>query len=212
MEKNALFSDSERRTFESQFFLSGQRSGQNGRKVIVRAAVFNKLSKPLSWGFRERIDPGAFDGADMSDVVAVFNHNFDILLARTSSKTLKLYTDNAGLNGEFSVPDTNAGNDLLILIERGDIRKASFQFIVAKDRWIKDPDNGDIRIIEKFLKIIDISPVLFEAYQDTDVAKRRCDQFMKKNAPERELKDYEIPISVIHAEAEFQLLKLKNNH
>lgn len=179
---------------------SERRSGSKSRKIQIRAAVFGKMSKKLDWGFYEQIQQGAFDGADMTDVVAVFNHNQDLLLARTLSGTLKLSIDKEGLKGEFEAPDTKAGNDLLVLVERGDVRKASFSFIVDKDRWSLDYVGNDIRTIEKFKRIIDISPVVFEAYPDTSVAKRRFDEYRKT-----------IPSGVLQAEREFRKLRFKHD-
>jgi len=192
----------EKRVFDVSVAIEKRADDTRSRKVIIRAAVTNSMSKPLGWGFKERIEPGAFDGADMSDVVAVLNHDFNILYARTSSKTLVLTVDDSGLSAEFDSPNTSHGNDLLEMIERGDIRQASFQFIIDKDRWVNDPDEGEIRIIEKFRKIIDVSPVVFPAYGDTEVAKRSFETFNEKK---------ELPASVQHAADEYLVLKLKTN-
>jgi len=212
MKKGILSPDAERRFFDATVEIEKRADDQKSRKISIRAAGFNKLSNPLSWGFKERIEPGAFDGADMNDVAAVLNHNFDILFARTASGTLSLKVDDQGLTGEFDAPDTTAGNDLLVMVERGDISKASFQFIVDKDRWVQDPDEGEVRIIEKFRKIIDVSPVVFEAYPDTDVAKRSHDEFQEKNKQEEKPEDRKVPVCVIHAEAESQYMRLLSKH
>jgi HK97 family phage prohead protease len=195
----------EKRVFDVDVQLEKRADDTKSRKVIIRAAVIDSISKPLGWGFKERIEKGAFDGADMSDVVAVLNHDFNILYARTASKTLSLTTDDTGLLAEFDAPNTNHGNDLLEMITRGDIRRASFQFIIDKDRWVQDPDLGEVRIIEKFRKIIDVSPVVFPAYDETDVAKRSYDEY--KITAEAEKK---IPASVMHAELELKLISLKS--
>jgi HK97 family phage prohead protease len=189
----------EKRYFDANVMVE-QREGAESREVILRAAVFGKLSKRLSWGFVEKIEEGAFDGADMSDVVACLNHNKDILYARTGSGTLKLETDGEGLKGVFDAPATTAGNDLLVMVQRGDIRKASFEFIVDKDRWVNDPEHGEMRIIEKFRKIYDISPVVFEAYPDTDVAKRSFEEYKKAEEPP-------IYLDVIHMELDLEYYK-----
>jgi HK97 family phage prohead protease len=195
----------EKRVFDVDVNLEKRADDTKSRKVIIKAAVINSLSKPLGWGFRERIEAGAFDGADMSDVVAVLNHDFNILFARTASKTLDLKVDEQALTAEFDSPETTHGNDLLVMIERGDIRQASFQFIIDKDRWVNDPDHGEVRIIEKFRKIIDVSPVVFPAYSDTDVAKRSHEEFVTENETSKK-----IPSAVLHAEAELEVIKLKS--
>ncbi len=195
----------EKRVFDVNVAIEKRSDDTKSRKVIIRAAVINSMSKPLGWGFKERIEKGAFDGADMSDVVAVLNHDFNILYARTASKTLVLTVDDTGLLAEFDSPNTSHGDDLLELIERGDINQASFQFIVDKDRWVNDPDQGEVRIIEKFRKIIDVSPVVFPSYGDTDVAKRSFEEYKETEQTEKKL-----PASVQHAADEYLLLKLKS--
>jgi hypothetical protein len=55
-------------------------------------------------------------------------------VGRTKSGTLKLKDTPSGLTTENILPDTTAGNDLKILIERGDIRGMSFAFTVKKRR------------------------------------------------------------------------------
>jgi HK97 family phage prohead protease len=182
----------EKRAFKTKI---ETREGKAGRRIAMTAAVFNSLSRPLGWGFREKIEPGAFADCDMSDVVAIWNHNMDIIFGRTRSKTLRLTVDEAGLQAEFDVPETGAGNDFLISLSRGDVDTASFQFIVDKDRWVMDPDHGEVRIIEKFRKLIDVSPVVFEAYPDTSIAYRRRDEYnanIHPNVRKAELEFYEM--------------------
>lgn len=111
-------------------------NGSGSRTVVGYALKFNVLSQDLG-GFYEKIDSRALEGADFSDVVALFNHDNNLILSRTASNTLKLTPDSIGLRYEFEAPNTTAGNDLLESIKRGDITGSSFSFIVAKggDTW-----------------------------------------------------------------------------
>jgi len=164
--------------------------GENeSRTVEGYAAVFEKLSKVIHGWFREKIERGAFDDVLNDDVVAVFNHNDNIILARTASGTLKLEVDNTGLKYSFEAPNTTAANDLLESIKRGDINKSSFRFIIGEDAWNKDENDMDVRSIKKFAKLIDVSPVVFEAYPDTSVAKRSFDEHNKQKPPANEVSD-----------------------
>ena len=190
-------------------FILERRGDENSRTIGGYAAVFDKLSRNLGW-FREKIDKNAFDEADMSDVVAVLNHDFNILFARSSSGTLDLKVDKKGLVYEFEVPDTAAGNDLLKLIDRKDISKSSFSFIVSEDKWEEDDEYGEIRTILKLKRVIDVSPVTFAAYTDTTVAKRSFDEFKQENR-EDEPEEKKVPPEVTHAEAELELRKIKNH-
>lgn len=162
-------------------------------------AVFNSLSQNLG-GFRENIEEGAFEGADMEDVVCLKNHDINMLLARNISKTLDLKVDGTGLRYEFENPGTTIGNDLIIEIERGDIYGSSFSFRVKDDYWEEDKEGRVVRTIKKFALVRDLGPVVFPAYQDTNIAKRSMDEYLKekenggyllgKQARERKLRIY----------------------
>lgn len=143
------------------------------KRIAGYAAVFDTWSDDLGW-FREKIAPGAFaDAIRKSDTVALFNHDSNIVLGRTSNDTLRLKEDETGLHMEVDLPDTQAANDLYILVERGDIHQQSFGFIVESQEW-KYGEKGepDERTITKVRELFDVSPVTYPAYPDTSVAKR----------------------------------------
>ena len=142
-------------------------SEENVQPVVVgHAAVFDTLSENLG-GFQERISKTAFDGVLDNDVRAFFNHDPNYLLARSTSGTLRLGVDNKGLKYEFDVPDTTAGRDLLISMERGDVTQSSFAFTVEEDSWNIE-EGRDIRTIEKVKRLFDVSPVSIPAYPDAN--------------------------------------------
>ena len=160
---------------EKRFFNIETRISKRAKKNIVtgHAAVFGQLSEDLG-GFKEKINVGAFDGVLKNDVRAFFNHDPNFLLARTTSGTLKLAVDKMGLSYSFEVPDTTAGRDLVISMERGDITQSSFAFMVEKDSW-SEQDGQEIRTIEKVGRLFDVSHVSIPAYpqaNDLVVAKR----------------------------------------
>lgn len=142
------------------------------------AAVFNQLSENLGW-FRERIMPGAFTDClgTSPDVRALFNHDPNIVLGRTTAKTLRLKEDNTGLSFEADPPDTQAARDVTTLIERGDVNQCSFGFYVRDHAWTQEPDPEDAKslILVRNLKkidVFDVSPVTFPAYPQTSVDMR----------------------------------------
>ena len=63
--------------------------------VAGLAAVFNLPSEDL--GFTEHLDSRCLDDADMSQCVAVFNHNTDAILGALESGTLDLSVNGSGL-------------------------------------------------------------------------------------------------------------------
>jgi HK97 family phage prohead protease len=163
-------------------------SDENGlRHIIGHAAVFNKPSAGMS--FTEYVRPGAFiDAIKTSDARALFNHNSSMLpLGRQSAKTLILKEDETGLFFDITPPDNQATRDLLQAIDRGDIREASYGFIVGagNDEWDFTDRQNPKRYIKKVAEIRDISPVVFAAFPDTTVALRSLQENEPKTEPQK---------------------------
>jgi uncharacterized protein len=156
-------------TLSSPSIRTGGSTGGTARQVSGYAALFNSRSQDLG-GFYEVIQPGAFDAVLNDNCVALFNHDNNLILARSRNGrgTLKIGTDSKGLWYRFDAPKTQAGNDLLVSLERGDVSESSFGFIIAEDRWGKV--NGmPLRTITKLARLLDISPVVSAAYTATSV-------------------------------------------
>lgn len=136
-----------------------------GKSVRGYAAVFDSVSEDLG-GFVEYIEPRAFDKVMDNDVRALFNHDYNYLLGRTSAGTLKIWTDERGLGYEATLPDTSYAKDLAVLMERGDVTQSSFAFMVDQDRWEVDDEGNYTRYIESVSRLIDVSPVVLPAYSE----------------------------------------------
>lgn len=142
------------------------------------AAVFNKKSENFGYGdfqFFEIIEPGAFDDVLKDDVRALFNHDANLILARTKSKTLRIGVDSTGLWYEFEPADTQAGRDLRANLDRGDVDQSSFGFTMPADysgeKWVRE-GKVTTRYIRKIARLYDVSPVTYPAYPDTEVSLR----------------------------------------
>lgn len=142
--------------------------------IFGYAAVFNQLSENLG-GFRERIAPGAFTKALSDDVRALFNHDPNIVLGRTRSKTLRLSEDKKGLAIEIDPPSTPAALALMESMRRGDVTQMSFGFQTVKDSW-EVVDGEPVRTLIE-ARLFDVSPVTYPAYPQTEVALRSLDEF-----------------------------------
>tara|TARA_R110002153_G_scaffold15270_1_gene54708 strand:+ start:3590 stop:4213 length:624 start_codon:yes stop_codon:yes gene_type:complete len=181
MTKQKITNQTERRylNFEASK-LEYRGEGDNKKPYVVgHAAVFNSLSENLG-GFRELIQTNAFDDVLEDDVRALFNHDANLILARTKSGTLNLSVDDKGLRYEFDVPNTTAGRDLLVSLERGDVSQSSFGFTVAEDNWDEDKEGRWVRNITKVKRLYDVSPVVYPAYPAADVAKRSLQEAIQK--------------------------------
>jgi len=137
------------------------KAAAESRTVEGYASVFNSMSEDL--GFREVILPGAFSDVLDNDVRALYNHDSNYLLARTTSGTLELKEDDKGLYYRFEMPNTSYGNDMLELFRRGDLTQSSFGFTVEKDNWRME-DGQQVRYIERVGSLFDVSPVVYPAY------------------------------------------------
>lgn len=178
----------ERRFIEMNTELRAAAEGES-RTIVGSAAVFNSITD-MRW-YKEQIAPEAFDEilADANhDVVALVNHDDNLVVARRSAGTLKLYKDGEKLMYEFEAPNTTAGNDLLENVRTGNIKGSSFQFEVAENKWTfdEDDDRNDLRTITKVSRLWDVGPVTFPAYADTSVAKR--------SKPEKTKPDFITPV------------------
>lgn len=168
----------ERRFFRSMELRAVREDGKP-TKLRGHAAVFNQLSEDLG-GFRESIAPGAFERAiEEDDVRALWNHDSRIVLGRNVAGTLRLAEDETGLAVEIDLPDTQAGRDALVSIERGDVSQMSFGFEIrdwTKDQtWGKDAEGNLIRTILR-AGLFDVSPVTYPAYPQTDIAVRSLER------------------------------------
>lgn len=159
---------------------------RNGKAATLsgHAAVFGALSEDLG-GFREQIAPGAFADVikNKDDVRALFNHDTNFVIGRTTSGTLRLAEDTRGLAFSIDLPPNKTVRDLVVApIERGDISQMSFQFRAIDQAWGKG-GGGVVRTLKK-VRLLDVSPVTFPAYPQTDVAVRELRTFLATPDPQ----------------------------
>ena len=167
--KGGTVSKIETRVFTNDFEV---RETADGMTLTGYAARFNEPSEPLP--FVERIAPGAFKLSlrSKNDIKLLWNHDSSTVLGSTRSKTLRLYEDELGLRIEADLPDTQAGRDAKVLIQRGDVTGFSFGFTVPPngDTWNAD---GTERTL-KSVRLLEVSTgVAFPAYPTTTTAQVR---------------------------------------
>lgn len=175
---------------------------ENNEQFIEGYALkFDTWSEDLG-GFLETIDRNALDETDMSDVRALFNHNADQVLARTTANTLTLTIDDTGLKFRARIPNTTYGNDLLENLRNGNVNQCSFGFMVADNgEEFRFDDQEDIykRTIRNIERLVDVSVVTYPAYRDTDVAPalRSIDNIEKSKLKEREKEKLRLRLNLI---------------
>jgi len=123
----------------------------------------------------ERIEPTAFEGADLSDVVFRVDHEGPVY-ARSSAGTVEVWADEHGLGQRTDLSKTQRARDLFADIAAGNYPKMSFAFTVAPGGDHYDREEHT-RVIERIAKVYDVSPVAFPANPTTELSVSTRDYF-----------------------------------
>ena len=152
---------------------------KDGVKIITgRPVVYN--SRTNIGLFDEVIDMGALDGADLTDVRFLINHNTSMIpVARSrrnnGNSTMQLSADQQGLNIDWVKLDTENNSDsrsLYSAVQRGDITGMSFMFSVDDEEWVDLESDHPTRHIRKIGSVVEVSAVTFPAYDATEINAR----------------------------------------
>lgn len=136
--------------------------------------VFN-TNYDMGMGMSESIAPHAFDDTLSDDIRALINHDTTLVLGRTSAHTLELRQDEHGLWGHIDINpnDTDAMN-LYARVKRGDVSQCSFGFDILEEETEYRNEN-EVHWTIKKVKLYEVSPCTFPAYQETSIAARKHD-------------------------------------
>ncbi|MFB8328086.1 HK97 family phage prohead protease [Bacillus wiedmannii] len=167
------------------------REVEGGLRTITGYAVKWEM-KSVTMGywrrFKEQFKRGAFtDSLTQDDQLALWSHDYSQVLGRTKNGTLRLFEDEIGLRFELDLADTTLGDDTYKTIKRGDIDGVSFGFQMVKEEWDESNPDNIVRSVTK-AKLVEISPVAFPAYPDSQVSARSHDPY-KQFVDERNQKD-----------------------
>lgn len=125
--------------------------------------------------YKEKIEPTAFDEADLSDVVFRVDH-VGRVYARSSAGTVELWHDEHGLGQRTDLSRTQAAREVFADIEAGNYPKMSFAFTVAAGGDTYDRKTHT-RTIHRIAKVFDVSPVVFPANPGTELSVSTRDYF-----------------------------------
>lgn len=123
--------------------------------------------------YSEQIDEKAFDEADMTDVIFLYNHE-GMVYARQKNGTLTLSTDEHGLLAEADLGSTQQSRDLFEAIQSGLVDQMSFAFTVSDDEY---DQKTHTRTIHRIGKVYDVSAVSIPANPGTDIGVASRDYF-----------------------------------
>ena len=168
------------------FFDIQTRDDENEGIVILsgRPIVYN--SRTDLGLFDEIIEQGALDGADLTDVRFLVNHDTSkIPLARSrrnnGNSTMQFSVDQEGLKIDWVKLDTKNNDQARALasaVKRGDITGMSFMFILEEDgyEWQNLETDHPTRVIKRIASVIEVSAVTFPAYDATSIEVNQRDK------------------------------------
>lgn len=167
----------ERRSYT--FEVRAEQDEKHGASLTGRPVVY---SSPTNIGdmFEEIIEPGALDGADLTDVRFLVNHDTCMIpLARSrnnnENSTMQMTPDAEGLflnRVSLDVENNVEARALYSAVQRGDVSGMSFMFSVAEEWWENIDTDYPTRHITKIASIVEVSAVTFPAYPDTEINAR----------------------------------------
>lgn len=125
----------------------------------------------------EEVKRGAFDKADLSDVIFQYNHEGRVF-ARSGNGTLELEL-NETPHVRANLGGTEIGRQLYEEIKGGYTNKMSFGFRVSDDERVRTEENNDgkrsikiLRSIKGISKVFDVSAVALPANDQTTISAR----------------------------------------
>ena len=151
---------------------------ETGYILTGRPIVYN--SKTDLGYFDEVIRQGALDGADLTDVRFLVNHDVSkIPLARSrrnnGNSTMQFSVDEMGMVIEWvklDVENNAEARALYSAVKRGDVTGMSFMFSIDGEEWDNLRSDHPTRYITKIGTVVEVSAVTFPAYESTEINAR----------------------------------------
>lgn len=187
--------------------------GENGIRTLRGTPIVYGVPTDIAGCFREIIEPGALNGANLKDVPLLVNHDQKMIpVARsrnnTPRSTMRLTPTAEGLTMEadLDVENNPTAAELNSAVSRGDLSGMSFKFSVAEERWEGLDTDYPTRHIVKFDTIAEVSAVTWPAYEATSIYAERCREALDsaRSALESERSQQNASL-----ESELELLKAK---
>lgn len=160
--------------------------GEEEEKKAVGLGIVYDEWVELWPGFRERILKGSVKRDKV--VKSFINHDPNQVLSTTKSKpALELNDTEAGLEFSTPIPPTTYGKDLIVNLDRGNIKGASFAFSVPADGHKSWEEEGVYYREISNLTLHEIGPVTDPAYIQTSAHLRTAEDVYKEIAAESQL-------------------------
>lgn len=118
--------------------------------------------------YQEKISRDALAGADMGDVIFLYNHE-GMVFARQSNGTLELSSDDRGLHVRADLGSTEDSRRMYESIKAGLVTQMSWAFTINAEEY---DERTHTRTINSVKKVYDVSAVSIPANPNTDISAR----------------------------------------
>lgn len=155
------------------------RSDEQHGNILEGIPIVYDAATDIGGMWREIIDRGALDQADLKDVRFLVNHDTDsIPLARSrnnnanSTMQMTVHDDGLHVRVDLDTEGNPRAKELYSAIKRQDVSGMSFMFSVKDDRWEDVDSDYPTRHITALDKVFEVSAVTFPAYEQTSINAR----------------------------------------
>lgn len=153
----------------------------DGKQYIVEGYATTFDSPYVLWTdrqngteYREIISRAALEGADMSDVLMLYNHGGRVL-ARSGNGTLNITPDDHGLHIRADLSRSAAAREMYEDIAAGLVTQMSWAFDVEASEYDRTTHTDTITRIKR---VYDVSAVAYPANDQTEISARARAQSM----------------------------------
>lgn len=147
----------------------------DGKQYIVEGYATTFDSPYVLWTdrmtgaeYREIISRAALEGADMSDVLMLYNHGGRVL-ARSGNGTLNITPDDHGLHIRADLSRSTAAREMYEDIAAGLVTQMSWAFDVEASEYDRTTHTDTITRIKR---VYDVSAVAYPANDQTEITAR----------------------------------------
>jgi len=161
----------------TSFLTSQFRAEEKEDKLIVEGYFikFNSETNLFDDIYEEIDARSVVNSLEKNDIRGLFNHDTSMVLGRTGNGTLTLRADDVGLFGSIEINKDDPGAmGAYARIKRGDVAGCSFGFYPLKEDMEKRSDGGK-KFIVREMDLFEVSPCVFPAYPQTEIATRKKD-------------------------------------
>lgn len=155
------------------------RTDENHGNILEGIPILYDSETDIGGMWKEIIDRGALDEADLKDVRFLVNHDIDsIPLARSrnnnenSTMQMKVEEDGLHIRVDLDTEGNPRAKELYSAVKRQDISGMSFMFTVRSDKWEDLDSDYPTRHILQLDKIFEVSACTFPAYESSSINAR----------------------------------------